>query len=547
MNKDIQKVLDDLYNIDNNLRQHEEKLINIINELFLSRPDTKFDENFSKKLRKEVLLRARELKETNRASSSLNFMLLNKFGYALAGVALTLLLIIPILNLKTDTSSLKSRLSEADNSFKIAKLSKGAFGSLGSDQVLPEMDRVEKSASSISNDESLAEESIQTFAKKEAGIGAGGGGGLATTDSRIGFAPNIINYEYEYIGEEIGELKEKMAVYNPSNKRLINNFSRLLKNFSLDLIDLGKFGSLKAQNISLTEDREYGYMVYLNMDQGQASINKDWKNWPDPFKDCRDEECYKKGRLTIDNVPGDEEIVKIADKFLRDYNIDLKSYGAGQVRDTWRIDYERTGEDYMIPESMQVVYPLIIDGKTVYDGSGYVTGIMVDVSLRDMKAAGAHRIISLNFESSEYETETDTEKLIMVAENGGLRGRYSHPEPTETVNVKLNTPKVGLISHWHYDQEKREGKEIFIPALIFPISNKDEAKNMYQDSIAVPLVKEILDERMDDIIGLPEPMPIPMPLLRMDVGEDMQVEEDDVGINSSDINSEEIIEYSDEE
>ena len=523
MENQIKRILNDLYKIDKELRQHEEKLIKIIKELLVSRPDTKFDSEFAVELRAEVLKRAYEFKKDKEPTRSwTEIMNLGKLTYALAGATLAVLIILPVVVFINRSPGTPTKLSldslNIKDEVKIAKLKNNAFGSLISPQaVLEEGGRGSADANlaapqavglDTSGEIAVTDETFGAQAPK----GIGGGGGQVTSERVIGLpAPDIINYEYVYEGEEITTPAEKMPVYrNAGGDEMNNSISGLLRNLDLGIADLGQFKNLKTQNISLAEDRDFGYMVYLDLRMGQASISTNWEKWPNPYRDCRDQLCYENLRLSVGDIPENKKLVSIADKFIEEYGIDLTSYGEGEVRDTWRHNYELVADkaNFYIPDSIGVVYPLIINNLTVFDASGFTNGIMVDINIREMKVSGVGRLINLNFEASNYEIETDIDRIVKVAENGGLRRMYSRPDAAKTVILKLGTPKLSLVSHWSYDKGLSSDGEIFIPALVFPIINKDEAQNIYQNNVIVPLVKEVLDEQEDDIIGIPEPMPL---------------------------------------
>jgi len=523
MENQIKRILNDLYKIDKELRQHEEKLIKIIKELLVSRPDTKFDSEFAVELRAEVLKRAYELKKDKELTRSwTEIMNLGKLTYALAGATLAVLIILPVVVFINRSPGEPTKLSldslNIKDEVKIAKLKNNAFGPLVSGQAV-----LEEGGQGSADTNLAAPQAVGLGASSEIAVtdetfsaqapkGMGGGGGLATSERAIGLpAPDIINYEYVYGGGELAAPAEKMSVYRKvGGDELNNSISGLLRNLDLGIADLGQFKNLKIQNISLVEDRDFGYMVYLDLRMGQASISTNWEKWPNPYRDCRDQPCYENLRLSINDIPANKKLVSIADKFIEEYGIDLTSYGEGEVRDTWRHNYELATDkvNFYIPDSIQVVYPLIINNLTVFDGSGFVNGIMVDINIREMKVSGVGRLINLNFEASDYEIETDTARILEFAENGGLRRIFSRPNAAKTVTLKLGTPKLSLVSHWSYDKGLSSDGEIFIPAFVFPIINKDEAQNIYQDNIIVPLVKEVLDNEEDNIIGIPEPMPL---------------------------------------
>lgn len=98
MEEKIQQILKDIYMMDESLRANEKDLVKIIEEMLRSNPDTKFDENFARQLRSEVLRRAESIKRPRRGRLIFfnNVMMLNKFAYAVGCVILFILLMAPI-------------------------------------------------------------------------------------------------------------------------------------------------------------------------------------------------------------------------------------------------------------------------------------------------------------------------------------------------------------------------------------------------------------------------------------------------------------------
>ena len=114
-----------------------------------------------------------------------------------------------------------------------------------------------------------------------------------------------------------------------------------------------------------------------------------------------------------------------------------------------------------------------------------------------MRVSGAYGITTQNYESSLYATETDFDRLVDVAENGGsaypvplLRDQNFGQE--QTVTLELDTPTFSYVKYWHYAQN--ETQELIAPALIFPIKNAKE-RGYYQDKIVVPIIKDLLVQR----------------------------------------------------
>ena len=86
MNTKVKQILEDLYKIDPSLGEKEEELVKIINKFLESRPDTKFDKNFAKRLRGELLSKFSFAESKSTAwENILNFMSAKKLAYAAGG------------------------------------------------------------------------------------------------------------------------------------------------------------------------------------------------------------------------------------------------------------------------------------------------------------------------------------------------------------------------------------------------------------------------------------------------------------------------------
>lgn len=361
-------------------------------------------------------------------------------------------------------------------------------------------------------------------AEEEQVLGVGGSG-MAAAELMVEKAvseiampnPYSISYKYIYDGDVFSIEEEKMDVFKRvKNSELGKAFARQVSNINLDLIGLNSFQDISAENFSFAEDKEYGYSVSFNFSDNSAYIGQNWKKWPDPYQDCRDSNCYESMRLGIDDVPADEDLISISDRFLQDYRVDMSMYGQGEIQDMWRERYylgaaEGAVSELYIPDTISVIYPLLIDGKSVYNSSGDKSGMYANVNLRYKKVSGAGSLRAQVYESSSYESENNVEKLIAYAEEGGMYKMYSYGDAEKIVEVKLGTPVQGIIEMYSYNQEKRETEEFYIPALIFPVNSiSDESVYFYRKAVIVPLVSDVAENMGGGIVR-------PMPLLEKDV------------------------------
>ena len=421
-----------------------------------------------------------------------------------------------------------------DNAFNLANIQPGSQAGLGGNSATAENDAVALSAKSGVNAPKIASDT----AKISGAPGAGSGGiasGTSVSRDKIAVMPcfdgadgcvipEITRYEYVYKGEKPDFSESRLPVF----KRVKGfgkdiNASDILGNFSADGINLNKFSSARADSLSLTEDREYGYSLNVNFTEGNFSLNQNWNTWPHPEQKCRDEACYQSFRLKESDMLSDAEAISIAGQFLSDYGISVDGYGPGEMLDDWRGWYANAENktDYYFPDTISVLYPLIINGQPVFEEGGGKVGINVSISVREKKVSGVWNLNSQNYQSSLYDIETDWNKILEMAKNGSS-GYYpyplaaksamedapetqgfsegSRPKSREIVKeIELDTPILGLVRMWIYENNLSD--ELLVPAVIFPVKKGD--KNIWQNYVIVPLVKEIIEKRNGGYEGGP--------------------------------------------
>jgi len=494
----IDRILNDVYMADESLRKHDKELRQMVEKILESRPKSELNESFARELRQEILARADELKSETRAGREFVFRL-PKFAYALGGLALLLLVVLPFLTGQEAGRQDKKVVFNAG----IQDIGSRAFGGLGQG----------------------AEGLYEPQADKPEGLGAGGGGQMtqeayeqekqsSEPDTRR-IMPRRVNYEFVYKGKDFDLPAGELPVYKRIKKSgSARDLAQELMDIQTDLMDLSRLRDARIRNLDLVENRQFGLSLNFNLQENMISLNKHYDKWPNPFADCQgDRECYENKRLSPGDVPSNKRIIGLADEFVSSYGIDMGHYGPGKVQDHWRKTYARAPDkdNVHIPDEMSVVYPLVLNGQTVYAQSGEPTGLVVNVDIRHGKVAGAHPVMAYNFQSSAYPAVDDQESVLKLAKNGGLQPYYKHKDPTETVTVELGTPQSALFKYFRHNQEDRTTQELYVPAFIFPVKSvSDDSAYFYREAVVVPAVKDLVDIRQPDGgIGIPEPMPMP--------------------------------------
>jgi hypothetical protein len=470
MKKETRQILKDIYKLDESLKAHEESLVKMIERLQLAKPDIKIDETFVSQLR-ERLWSMEKAGESKVPFSAFGF---RKLAYAFGALALVA---------AAAGSIVYFNLQEPEKlvlETGIESVGEKAFGDI-----------------TFSADE--AEEGA--LGRGGAGIPAGTAQNLEApapekADSSVEMIrePRRINYDFVYQGEEIAVGESKMNVYGRiSGGSMSSQLAGLLKGVSLDALDLGKLNNAQVGSLQINEDREYGYSIFIDPSQGMVAFSMNWEKWP--------QDAYQREMTEADRLQ-DGEALRIAGDFIKNYGISTDRYGEPEVLETGGVYYLEMSDGNYIPDSRSVIYPLLIDGKAVYDQSGRKTGINIEVSARYRKVTYAGNIFAAGFQGSSYDVETDPEKIVSSAEKGGINSYYKYSDPTETVTVELGTPSLELVRVWQMTENKYLGEELYVPAYLFPLTDQADKEYLYQGAVIVPLVG------VEASGGRTEPMPM---------------------------------------
>lgn len=523
MNPEIQTILKDLYQYDPGLKQYEEQVTKTISYLLIVKPDILFDEAFAKRLRAELLAKASLMEKPktfnfiypvrpllfikrllgiesnkNMPDSQTKPIMsngVNKLTYVISGLMAVALIVFGV-NYYKQPRIQTGEISLFDAGENITKLGNNAFGELALNDNGARPQSGGGGGFGAGGDgfsESAALNSKVTVPAM--GIGGGGGGGVDM------IVPPYYGYNYAYTGEDFSIDQDQMAVYRrtkaPLNSGSLNS---LLSSLNFGLFDLGSFGPIKADSLTLTEDKDFGHMFYVNFTEGTISINENWQKWQTPDRLCRDEACYQSYRFSLNDIPEDSELIKIANQFLKEHNISTANYGEPIVINYWEEEYQRAADktSVYIPDVVSVIYPGLIDGQEVYDESGNKTGLNVAINVRVNKVSGVYELRANSYEASKYNVETDTEALIEQAKKGGFNNWF-FTESADAKTVELGTPQIALVKYYNYKNGQSE--ELYIPSLIFPITSMPEGEPYFwQKNVVIPLVKGLIER--------PEVMPL---------------------------------------
>jgi hypothetical protein len=471
----IHQILDELYLLDPSLKQHESILIGLIETIIASRPTFTIDETFVADLKRQLMNTPKTESFGEKLTNLFANMTYKKYaGLAGAGALLTALIVIPALTLST----LKQQ--EGISFGLIIEPTKNqAFGIL-SDSV------------------SANNPSAENF----------GGGGLAemkqaentalsydASRSMIILPPEFeIKYNYLYNGE-IPKLSETVNVLKRvKDKTAARQAASVIKNLKFDLIDLSKFGDFNLQNLTLSQDKPFGHVINLNLEEGNISINENWQTWPQ--SQCQDEACFARERISFEQVPSDEVLINIAKNFIEQHNISLENYGEPEVLGDWKVAYETAPDksSFYVPDGLTVLFPLKIQGMFVYESwGGNKEGLQVNISLKHQKVLSVYNLNSQHYQSSAYPAVTDVSKIKELISQGGFNN-YQPENASKTGDVVLGEPQLAYVKIWKY--ENNTNQELLVPALVFPIAESPKDMPFYRKFIAIPLAEEML--KMED-------------------------------------------------
>lgn len=454
----IDQILEDLFAIEPELKSRSSEIRQIVTLMLKERPQVDLSPDFFLELRGRL---------ADKISEQPRFMV-KKFVWptlALAGVFSLLLLVVWQEQELITEDRLLSRVT-------ITELSDSYFGKISSGK----------------QEEMLINNAGNIAAARGVSINTTPPGGISNklaVDQRMMIPENPIRYKMIYQGEEIKLTDNQGAVYRKNNQSQSGKeLAKQIQKLNLGFIDLKKFTEVKLDNFSFKEDRPDGYVFSVNLENNSFSIYQNWEKWPQA-----DDAVKKK------DLPDRETIIKVAKDFVQQYKINLSSYGQPQLAEASKLaiaDYQAGRNDYS-PESATVVFPLIVNKEFIYSNGGGIDGLTVEVDLGRHSVSSASGNFSLNLEKSNYELETDGQK-IKEALARSVEFGYELPEAKE-VEVILGSPKNILARIYNYDNKTNQSYELFVPALMFPVIN--QVDGYYQKQIIIPLVKDLVDNQVN--------------------------------------------------
>ncbi|MCX6797143.1 MAG: beta-propeller domain-containing protein [Candidatus Doudnabacteria bacterium] len=170
MEKNMQEILNDLFMIDPELKSKEKEIIPIIEALLKTKPDTKFDENFARQLRAQLLAKA-SLALPPKPSKINNLFFMKKSNYLAFGLAAVILIVggFYVSQKKVPNKIITQTGKQDSNSSPEELLKQIQEAPLGSQETQKTISQIRKFASK--------EEFVKFLENSQIGYGRGGGVG----------------------------------------------------------------------------------------------------------------------------------------------------------------------------------------------------------------------------------------------------------------------------------------------------------------------------------------------------------------------------------
>lgn len=518
--KQIKSILQELYALDPSLKEQEAELSKAVLLLLESKPDVHIDRAFLKKVRTQLLEKATTMMNSKKpaelaSAAPKRSMFWPAIGISFSGVAVIAMASFFVMQnaslipgkTKPSGSVASDRSANAlFTSVKINHVARTAFGSLAGASAGSEVSPKAMALGTGAGMNNMSARAVAVEPPSQKGpVPMVETGSVSTMDA--GVSANVIDskmvmppyeqtiIEYAYKGDAIELNDALLDVY----KKMPGSFSAgtiasALRGMNLGVVNLGSFDGAKLGDFSVYQDQPYGYQIYVSPRNGYLSIDQNWDQWQGAYPNCKDESCWASSQLKEADMPADEELVALADAFLKDHGISHESYGNGRVDHSWKSVFVPADSIRYVPDVITVSYPLIIDNRETYQNGGTSYGITVMINVRVKKVTSVYNLQALSLDASSYDAVTDSNAILELAKTGGLGSYIRYMDEASKSSAKkaeaeLGTPVRALVQYYQY--KDGQSIELFVPALIFPVTKKPDVDQWSQDYVIVPLVKGI--------------------------------------------------------
>jgi len=467
MKENIETILKELFAIDPTLKAHEEKLRVIIQDIIKARPHVVFDESFKQELKQHLLAHAATMQKPIRQKNRL----LTLAPVLLGAIAIIALVAIGVFNQPKTNPWNVDIIPTQERAFNILSQTSPASTDINT----------------------LGMGGTESAPNAPTPLGVGAGGGITKSGTRPSDIPAVDVFKYVYKGDDFSVDQSSLAVLKKVRSPNIDTqIKTIIQSLGLGLVDLKTFSNPTIESVSLTESGNFGYSINIDLNGGSIAFYQNWQQAPGPTTPS----TYTP--RTPDSLPSNQDVARIAQDFISQHNIKTNAYGDPEIINDWRQIYAQTENksQVYIPDGVEVVFPLKINDQYVYDESGNKTGISATINADSHRVSSLWGLATQTYQSSLYSTIQDTNAIIALAQEGGIRKLYSegldYESPnTNIIEVPLGTPQRGYLKAWIPTDNVSE--ELIVPSLIFPILQAPSNQPFYQKAIVVPLIKDVID------------------------------------------------------
>ncbi len=242
------------------------------------------------------------------------------------------------------------------------------------------------------------------------------------------------------------------------------------------------FGDASMTEATLSEHRPFGYTIQLDLQGGSISISENSDEWPQA-------EAGPSPMAT-------STAISIANRFLEDHGIATGRYGTPEIRSNASI-VAPIAEMPMIPyhpDTIEVLYPLVVNGMGVYSESGTQIGMTVTVSARYGRVTSVYGLNAEYYEASAYDAITSTSTILSLAEHASVRPIIYNGLQSAAADAATDAPSsiagtlgTPVLAYAQIFKTAPDGtaEQFLVPAYAFPVSGGVSGRN-----IIVPLISD---------------------------------------------------------
>ncbi len=300
-----------------------------------------------------------------------------------------------------------------------------------------------------------------------------------------------IRYQYSYSGT-LPSIDWQLLVYKKNlSLSTSQDTASLLENLHIEGIDTRAFQNAKISNLNISEDREYGYTIWIDFVAGNINFSQNYLKWPQPKCDING--CETQPKLAKSDIPSDIKLIDMTDAFIKKYWINRTVYWLPRIDTGWKNAFARSIEEWaewIIPDMLTITYPVILGDKNLYEEFGGYRWLTFNIDIRSMRITSVSWLERYNLESSEYPHMSDEKIRKLIATWGK---NIEENNSWKTIQLNLKDPTIGYV-RFTREWEKGIMNEFYIPAYIFTVENMP--KDSYiSDTVIVPIVEWFSDNK----------------------------------------------------